>query len=152
MTTLYDVPASLVIDKIAQELKSIEEVKPPSWAIYVKTGVHKEYAPSIPADLWWYLRCASLLRKIYLIGTIGTSRLRNHYGGRKDRGSKPYRFKKGGGAIIRNALKQLEQAGFVEIKEKEGRKLSNKGISFLDRIAHQIKLDLQKENPDLKKY
>ena len=152
MTTLYDVPPQLIIEKVAEELKNFDEIKPVSWAQYVKTAVYKERAPDQPPEVWWYLRCASLLRKIYIKGPIGVNRLKIIYGGRKNRGAKPFRFKKGGGAIIRNALHQLEDAGLVETKEKIGRILTSKGISLLDRIAHQIRLNLQREIIELKKY
>ncbi|MHA1268815.1 MAG: 30S ribosomal protein S19e [Candidatus Helarchaeota archaeon] len=152
MTTVYDVPARLIIEKLAEVLKEYEEIKPPSWANYVKTGSHRERAPDKPAEVWWYIRCASLLRKLYIKGSIGINRLRIIYGGRKNRGSKPYHFRKAGGAIIRNALHQLEDAGLVEVINREGRVLTSKGVSLLDRIAHQIKLNLQKEIPELKNY
>ncbi|MHA1298519.1 MAG: 40S ribosomal protein S19, partial [Candidatus Helarchaeota archaeon] len=60
---------------------------------------------------------------------------------------------KGSGAIIRNALHQLENAGLIEIAEKQGRKLTPIGQSLLDRTATQLKLKLQKkEIPSLAKY
>jgi small subunit ribosomal protein S19e len=152
MTTIYDVPSQRAINEIAEELKKYEEVKPPTWANYVKTSAHKERAPYEPAEVWWYQRCASLLRKIYMNGPIGINRLKNMYGGRKNRGAKPFRYMKGSGSIIRKALQQLENAGLLEVRDKKGRVLSNTAVSVLDRIAHQIKLDLQKEIVDLKKY
>jgi len=152
MTTVYDVPPGILIERIAEELKNYEEIKPPSWAHYVKTGVHKERAPQQPAEVWWYLRCASLLRKLYIKGPIGVNRLRLMYGGRKDRGNRPCKFRKGSGAIIRNALQQLEDAGLVTTINRVGRKITNQGISLLDRTAHKIKLELQKEIPALRKY
>ncbi|MBD3230700.1 MAG: 30S ribosomal protein S19e [Candidatus Lokiarchaeota archaeon] len=152
MTTIYDVPVQPLIDKAAEELKKYEEIKPPSWADYVKTAVYKERPPEQPAEVWWYKRCASLLRKIYMKGPIGINRLRRLYGGKQNRGSKPNHFKRGGSSIIRNALRQLEQCELLEIRNKRGRVLTNKGFSFLDRIAHQIKLQLQEEIIELKKY
>ncbi len=101
---------------------------------------------------WWYVRCASLLRKIYIKEPIGVSRLKTIYGGRQSRGSKPEHFKKGSGSIIRKALQQLENAGLVAKEEKKGRKLTARGRSFLDRVAHKLKLKIQKEIPELRKY
>ncbi|TFF89215.1 MAG: 30S ribosomal protein S19e [Promethearchaeota archaeon] len=152
MTTIYDVPVQPLIEQVAEELKKFEEIKPPSWADYVKTAVYKERPPERPADVWWYMRCASLLRKIYIKGPIGINRLRRLYGGKQNRGSKPNHFKRGGSSIIRNALKQLEETELLEIRNKRGRVLTSKGISLLDRIAHQIKLHLQKEIVELEKY
>ncbi|MEM3171181.1 MAG: 40S ribosomal protein S19, partial [Candidatus Hadarchaeales archaeon] len=88
---------------------------------------------------WWYIRGASLLRRLYLDGPVGVSRLRVYYGGRKNRGSAPEHFRKGGGKIIRTLLQQLERAGLAEKKEREGRKLTKKGAELLERLAREIK-------------
>ena len=45
MTTMYDVTAQELILKAAEELKKIPEIKPPEWAPFVKTGMHKQRAP-----------------------------------------------------------------------------------------------------------
>jgi len=141
VTTVYDVAADKLIPRIAEELKKAKEVKPPEWALFVKTGVHKERPPT-DSD-WWYIRCASILRRLYVKGPSGVERLRTAYGGRKRRGVKPAHFAKGSGSIIRKALQQLEKAGLVEQEKGVGRKLSSKGRSFLDRLAHMIRLEEQ---------
>jgi small subunit ribosomal protein S19e len=115
----------------------------------VKTGVHKQRSPE--QDDWWYVRLASVFRRIYIDGPIGIERLRSYYGGRKRRGSKRPKFRKGSGAIIRNALHQLEQLGFVK-KTREGRVVTPMGRSFLDKIATELKKELVKEIPALEKY
>ena len=141
MTTVFDVPADILIKEVASILqKEYKEVKPPQWALYVKTGAHKERPPQ--DKNWWYFRCASLLRRIYIDGPVGVSRLRTFYGGRKKRGSKPEHFYKGSGAIIRNALKQLEAIGFVTKIDKKGRIITPEGRAFLDRISSNISRSL----------
>lgn len=149
MTTIYDVPASALINKAAQQLKNEEYVTPPDWSAYVKTGVHKEMPPT--SEDWWYVRCASILRRIYIDGPVGVSRLRSFYGGRGNRGSKPERFSKGSGSIIREAVQQLEKLGYVR-SMKGGRMISPQGQSFLDNIANEVKKELVKEVPGLEKY
>ncbi len=131
-----DVPAGKLIDKVTQELKKFEELKPPEWSFYVKTGVHKERPPNQPD--WWYVRAASILRRIYLEGPVGVSRLRTRYGGRKNRGSAPEHFRRGGGKIIRTILQQLESAGFIKRVEKEGRKITRRGVEFLEKISNDV--------------
>jgi len=156
MPTPYDVPADLLIERLAKYLKrEVEEVRPPEWAIFVKTGSHAQRPPQDPD--WWYVRCASLLRKLYLHGPIGVERLRSMYGGRKDRGHRPEHHRKAGGSIIRKALQQLEAAGLVQkvMNAKGhviGRALTPKGRSLLDRIATEVKRELEKVMPELKKY
>ncbi|MEM2587429.1 MAG: 40S ribosomal protein S19, partial [Candidatus Bathyarchaeia archaeon] len=96
MPTPFDVPPSMLISRLARYLKdNVDAVEPPEWAPYVKTGVHAERAPQNPD--WWYVRCASLLRKIYIMGPIGVERLRSEYGGRKRRGVRPEHARKGSG-------------------------------------------------------
>ncbi|MHA1596591.1 MAG: 30S ribosomal protein S19e [Candidatus Asgardarchaeia archaeon] len=150
MPTVYDVPADLLIQRVAEKLKEMKEIKPPDWAKFVKTGSFKERGPM--NDDWWYVRCASILRKVYMNGPVGINRLRNAYGGRERRGAKPEHFRKGSGSIVRNSLKQLESANLIEKVEGKGRIISQKGRSFLDKTANEILIELAKEREDLKKY
>lgn len=149
MTTIYDVPASALISKAAQQLKKEEYITPPDWSAYVKTGVHKEMPPS--NEDWWYVRCASIIRRVYIDGPVGVSRLRSFYGGRANRGSQPERFSKGSGSIVRKAVQQLEKSGYVR-NMKGGRVISPQGQSFLDNIANELKKELVKEVSALEKY
>ena len=118
-----------LIKNAAERMKKIEEIKPPEWSGFVKTGVHKERPPQ--QEDWWYIRSASVLRKIY-IEKSGVSKLRKIYGGRKNKGHKPEHKYKASGAIIRKILQQLEAADFVKKDEKKkGRIITKKGKDFL---------------------
>jgi len=128
----------------------VDAVTPPPWAALAKTGAHVEKAPQSPD--WWFTRCASVLRKIYMEGPVGVERLRSEYGGRPSRGAKPEQRGKGGGAILRKALQQLEAAGLVETLKNRGRAVTKDGRHTLDRLAGEIKEDLEKKLPELKKY
>jgi small subunit ribosomal protein S19e len=143
MVTVKDVPADKLIAKLKEELKQVKEIQPLEWSYFVKSGVHKERPPQ--QEDFWYLRSASVLRRIYLDGPVGTERLRSYFGGRKGRGHRPARFRKASGAIIRKILQQLETAGLIEKNQnKEGRKTSNKGRKFLDRIAYEVSKEVSK--------
>ncbi|UCH56817.1 MAG: 30S ribosomal protein S19e [Candidatus Bathyarchaeota archaeon] len=151
MTTVHDVPADVLIQRLSDYMKgNIRELMPPEWAAVVKTGSHVERAPQNPD--WWYVRAASMIRKLYLNGPIGVARLRKEYGGRKRRGAKPAHFRKAGGSILRTLLQQLETAGLVEKASTRGRVVSPKGRSLLDAMSGQIKREMDRDNPDLKKY
>lgn len=150
MPTVYDIPANILIRRLAQDLKSREEFTPPDWIPFVKTGAHKERAPEDP-DFWW-VRCASILRKVYINGPIGTEKLRIDYGGRNRRGTKRSEFRKGGGAIVRTALQQLESAGFVKKQAKQGRVMTDIGRSYMDKLSSALKQELSKAIPELEKY
>lgn len=134
-----EVSANALIKRLSEELGKLKELTPPPWSHFVKTGVHKEHLPEQPD--WWHTRAASLLRRVYLDGPVGISRLRSYYGGRQNRGQTPEHFRKAGGKILRTILQQLEQAGLVRKIERGGRKLTPKGAAMLDNLAKQIKAE-----------
>lgn len=136
MVTVYDVPPEKLIAKAAAQLKQIDTIKVPEWAEFAKTGRHTEKAP-VQED-WWFTRSASVLRKVYLMGPIGTSRLAAEYGGFADRGSKPNRAVKGSRAIARRCLIQLEQSGLIAKHKRDGRVISPKGQAMLDKVAKEV--------------
>jgi len=136
--SIKDIEAKVLIDRVKEHLKKFEELKPPEWSVYVKTGVNRE-RPPLQQD-WWYMRMASIMRKLYLSPEgIGVQRLRTLYGGRKNRGHKPEHKYKASGNIIRKMLQQLETIGFLETKKGKGRILTKKGKEFISNIAKQIK-------------
>ena len=143
MITPYDIPASKLIEKLAEYLKeNVDEVTPPPWANIVKTGAHVQKQPQNPD--WWYIRCASLLRKIYVHGPIGTERLKAEYGGRKDPGVTPEHVAKAGGTIIRKALQQLEASGLVKSSKPRGRRVTQEGRKLLQELAEELKKETEK--------
>ncbi len=151
MPTPYDVPAPVLIERLARYLKEeVDAIVPPPWATMVKTGSHAQRPPQNPD--WWFTRCASLLRKVYMKGPVGIERLRSEYGGRIDRGARPEHARKGGGAIIRKALQQLQAAGLVEPLRNRGRVVTSEGRRLLDKLSTEIKENLEKTHPELKKY
>jgi len=137
---MKNIESKKFIEVCKEELKKIEAIKPPEWASFVKTGSSRKFPPQ-QSD-WWYTRTASILRRIYLNGPVGVERLRTHYGGKKDRGHKPERFRKSGGSIIRKSLQQLESAGLIEKSKnlkKRGRIISEKGEKFVRDIVKEVK-------------
>ena len=135
---VYEANTEKFIAKLSEELKKFPEFEMPEWAMFVKTSVARE-RPPIEMD-WWYKRTASILRQIYIRKVIGVQRLRTRYGGKKDRGMKPEKFERGSGKIIRVILQQSEKAGLLEKAKgkKVGRKLTDKGRNFLDKIAKSL--------------
>jgi len=149
MTTVYDIPADVLIGSVAEEFKELDAINAPEWAAFAKTGVHKEMPPK--QDDWWHTRAASVLRRVYMDGPVGVQRLRSFYGGKKDRGSNPYQFRKGSGSVTRKILQQLKNAELVE-NTKDGRMISAKGRAFLDGVAHGLKENVAESVPGLAKY
>lgn len=149
MAKVNDVPSDVLIGRLATMLKN-EDIPAPSWIPFVKTGAHADKPPQDRE--WWYARCASLMRKIYLNGPIGINELRNVYGGGRPSGYGAAHHKDASGAIIRNAIQGLEKLGYVEKIEKKGRVVSKQGMQKLDRLATEILKELIVENPQLKIY
>ena len=136
MTTVYDVHGQNLVFDLAEALKNLESITIPEWSVSAKTAAHKENAPD--TDDWWYMRSASILRKIYLEGPLGTERLSRMYSGPKDRGGKPNKSHPGGRKIIRTVMKQLEAAELITYEKGKGRKISPRGQSMLDGIALEV--------------
>jgi len=146
------VSPNTLIEKLAGELKKNESIKPPEWVGFVRTGVAKE-RPPFNKD-WWYVRAASVLRRVKLLGPIGVSKLRTKYGSKKNRGARPEKFFRGSGSIARKILQQLEKAELVAQAEKSGHKgrvVSPKGQSLIDRATIQIMKDSGAEFPKKEK-
>lgn len=135
MTTVYEIPPDKMIEVVADDLKNKVKFNMPEWANFVKTGAHKERMPQ-NYD-WWWIRSASVLRKVYLNGPVGVQRLRTAYGGKKNRGVKPERFYRAGGKIIRSILIEFDKVGFTE-KVTGGRRITPKGQSYLDKLATEF--------------
>jgi len=150
MTHPNDVPPSLLLPQLATELRNRQAVAPPAWATFVKTGVHKQRAP-VQVD-WWYLRSASVLRKVYLKGHVGVARLSAEYGGKRDRGSAPYHARTGSRAVLREIVHQLEKSGLVQPYKNRGRRVSPEGEKLLASVSRGILQKLATARPELAKY
>ena len=150
MVTLYDVPAEDLIEEVADRLA--DRIEEPAWAGLVKGGAHNELPPE--QDDFWYVRTASLLRKVAMNGPIGVERLATEYGGKK-RGSNRYSVAPGshaGGSrkIVRAALQRLEEEDLVETAQGEGRRITDDGRAFLDDAAADVFETL--DRPDLERF
>ena len=94
-------------------------------SVFWKTASIREFAP-VDTENFWYIRAASMLRKLYHGGT-GVNRLKKQYGGRTGSVMHAEHSKPGSGAIIRRIFQQLEKADLVKRTEKRGRELTNAG-------------------------
>jgi small subunit ribosomal protein S19e len=150
MTTLYDVPAEDLIEAVAADIG--DELDEPEWVGYAKTGEGRELPPE--QDDFWARRAASLLRKVAADGPVGVQRLRTAYGAATN-GSTRYRVRPNGktdgsGNVIRTALQQLEEAGYVETNEGRGRTVTGEGRALLDETAEELIEEL--DRPELERY
>ncbi len=132
---IYDADATELIQEVSVILKEeYPQVEKPPAMKFWKTGLSKEYPPEDPD--FWYIRCASILRKLYR-GPIGVSEFRKIYGGRKTNTTRKARKRLASGAIIRRCIQQLEKENLVQ-KSPKGRVLTNAGKSLLDKTASKL--------------
>ena len=150
MTTVYDVPALELIQHIAKKFVKENAIEMPEQNKYAKTSVASENLPD-NAD-WWYVRCASILRKIYMNNGIGIAELKEKYGGKRRRGSKPSHARAGSGTVVRRCVQQLEQAGYVTKIRGKGRVITPKGQKLMDNNAYEVKSEIVSSYPGLEKY
>merc|ERR1712010_237004 len=143
--TVKDVPAKEFIEAFARHLKKGNKIKMPDWATYYKTACFKDLAP-YDAD-WLYIRAASIAYQLYMRGKVGVNTLRKHYSGKHRRGTLTEHSRLTAGKCIRYCLVQLEKAqivGQMSYEDKNGsesvngKALTKKGITDMDRIAAQI--------------
>lgn len=152
MTSLYDAPAEELIEALAETLREESAIEEPDWLQFTKSGVDRELPPE--QEAFWERRAASVLRKVAIDGPVGVGSLRTEYGSAKQ-GTTRYRVRPrtkvdGSGSIIRTILQQLEEAGYVEIGEGEGRKVTSEGHSLLDETAAEVLESI--DDPELKRY
>ncbi|XP_070072733.1 small ribosomal subunit protein eS19B [Drosophila takahashii] len=134
--TVKDVDQHVLTKALAGFLKKSGKVVVPEQADYIKTAKFKETGPT-DAD-WFYNRCASIMRHLYLRSPSGVAALTKVYGGRKRNGVHPAKYCRSSDGCIRKALQALETARMVEKHPDGGRKLSSLGQRDLDRIANRI--------------
>jgi small subunit ribosomal protein S19e len=135
MVTALDVDTNRLMENVANKLKAMK-IEKPAFVGLVKTGSQKDRPPE--QEDFWYVRCASIMRHIYVRGSVGTNKLRRHYGGRKSRGVRPEHHRQSGGNTIRKAMQQLEKAGLLARPKTGGRKLTAKGQALLDKAAKEV--------------
>lgn len=134
MTDIRSIEHGKYNEELAKILKESGDFEVPDFVFLVKTSPHKK-RPTEDDD-FYFKRAASILRQIYIHGTVGTGKLRNRYGGRKNRGRRPEKFQKAGGKIIRTIMQQAEKAGLLKKSEgkKKGRQITSEGKKLLESI------------------
>merc|ERR1711918_187952 len=139
--TVKDVPADEFIKACAEFLKRQPKFDVPKYHDIVKTGVIKEFAPY--DEDWFYVRSASVLRKIYLRKGTGVGALKKWYGSNgTHRGTRKAHFATASGAVIRKAMHELEKFELMEYCPDGGRVITSKGRAEMDRIAGNIDINI----------
>ncbi|KAI3761289.1 hypothetical protein L1987_51701 [Smallanthus sonchifolius] len=134
--TVKDVSPHEFVKAYAAHLKRSGKMELPHWTDIVKTATFKELAPYDPD--WYYIRAASMARKIYLRGGLGVGAFQRIYGGRKRNGSAPPHFCKSSGGVSRHILQRLQSMNIVDFDSKGGRKITSNGRRDLDQVAGRV--------------
>lgn len=135
--TVKDVPAGEFISALAAHFKKSQKLEVPEWADIVKTGTFKELCPQDPD--WYFVRAASIARRVYLRGGVGVGEFARIYGGLKSNGARRPHYAIAATGVIRHILQQLQELDLVaKKKERKGRFLTKNGQRELDTIAGQL--------------
>jgi small subunit ribosomal protein S19e len=129
--TVKDVDAHEFVRQYSKHLKG--KLTPMENHDMIKTGCYKELSPNDPD--WYFVRAASVARKIYLKQGIGIGKFRKIYGSTYRKGVRTEHFCKVSGGLIRHICQQLEKAGLVQLYSKGGRQITSAGMRDLDLIA-----------------
>ena len=105
---------------------------PPYPPPYFPTITATKELPPLDPD-WYFVRSASIARRIYLNGGIGVGALAHWYGDAKSTKSRPEHHHPAARGLIRHILKNLQDNGLVEeIPKKGGRRVTSEGQKELD--------------------
>jgi small subunit ribosomal protein S19e len=139
MSSPAEIDQQKLVELIAKALKEKRLIEPPVWAKFVKTGPAKERPPENKD--WWYVRAASILRRMYFDRKpMGTNRLARIYGDKTKNTRRKHVFKPVGRNHIRKILQQLEKAGLIKhvtIGTHKGRVITGKGIKLVKEVCRQ---------------
>ena len=122
--------------RYATHLKKQGKISLPELVDLMKTSVSRELAPY--DEDWYFIRCASLARRLYVRQGTGVGAFSKVYGAKKRRGTLPGHFCRSSRGVIRGCLKQLQKIGVLEAMpegKKGGRRLTKQGQQDCDRIA-----------------
>ncbi|VEL21693.1 unnamed protein product [Protopolystoma xenopodis] len=133
--SVKDVSGHVFVRGLSQLLKKNAVVKPPDWVDVVKLNISNELGPYDPD--WFYVRCAAILRHIYIRPT-GMKGLTKAFSRRKRNGVRPSHRSLASQTVIRKALQQLENAGFVAKSKNGGRMITSEGYKQMDILAYEI--------------
>lgn len=130
-----DVTAAEFIAAFAKYLRESDAFVLPEWVDIVKTANGRELPPLDPN--WFYVRAASIARKVYLNDGIGVGALARWYGKAKYRGTLPRRHHDASRKIIRTILIMLEEQGLIESYDATtgGRRVTSLGQTKMDTVA-----------------
>ncbi|CCW66507.1 unnamed protein product [Phytomonas sp. Hart1] len=136
--TIRDVNAWHWIKTAARHFKCEGNLFVPSCTELVKTSCGRERAPQNPD--WYYIRCAAVLRAIYLRPGVGYGGLSKRFSNKKNYGSRPEHMVRAATGLLHWSCKSLTKLGLVSGGKTSGQCLTKKGRMFADSLAFQVQV------------
>ena len=134
--TIKDVKAFRWIKVMAKHLKQEGKLFVPNCTEYIKTSHGRERAPQ-NLD-WYYIRCAAVLRRVYIRPGVGLGGLSKKFSNKKNRGSRPEIYCKAAKGPLHWCCKSLEGLKLIVKGKESGRVLTKEGRKRCDTIASNV--------------
>ena len=131
--TIRDVRAGRWVKTMAAHFKQEGKIFVPNCTELMKTSHGRERAPQ-NAD-WYYIRCAAVLRAIYLRPGTGYGGMSKRFGNKKNRGSQPEITTKSSRGLLHWCCRSLEGLKLVAKGKESGRVVTKEGRKKADTIA-----------------
>jgi small subunit ribosomal protein S19e len=136
--TLRDVPANKWVKTMAAHLKQEGKLVVPKITELVKTSHGRERAPQ--NDDWFYIRCAAVLRRVYLRPGTGCGGLGKAFANKKNNGSAPEHTVKASRGALQWACQALQKINLVKPGKIKGRVITKEGRKKVDSVAFNVKI------------
>ncbi|AAZ10777.1 ribosomal protein S19, putative [Trypanosoma equiperdum] len=136
--TLRDVHPWRWVKICSQHFKQEGKMMVPNCAEIVKTSHGRERAPQNPD--WYYIRCAAVLRAVYLRPGVGYGGLSKRFSSKKNRGSRPEITTRASKGLLHWCCKSLTKLELLEKCKGAGHRVTKLGRKVADTIAFKIAL------------
>eukprot|EP00657_Telonema_sp_P-1_P003578 TRINITY_DN1849_c0_g1_i2.p2 TRINITY_DN1849_c0_g1~~TRINITY_DN1849_c0_g1_i2.p2 ORF type:complete len:173 (+),score=86.80 TRINITY_DN1849_c0_g1_i2:169-687(+) len=131
--TVRDVDTWRWVKTMAKHFKDEGKLFVPSCTEIVKTSHGRERAPQ--NNDWYYIRCAAVLRAIYLRPGTGYGGLAKRFSNKKNRGSRPEIYCKAATGLLHWCCRSLEGLKLLAKGKEQGRVITKAGRKRADTIA-----------------
>ena len=136
--TVHDVPANKWVKAMAQQFKREGKLMVPTCTEHLKTSHGRERAPQ--NNDWYYVRCAAVLRHVYLRPGNGYGGLAKAFANKKNKGTLPEATVKAATGPLHWACKSLEGLKLIAKGKAHGRVLTREGRKRADTVAFNVKI------------
>ena len=136
--TVRDVNGWRFVKALARHFKQEGKLFVPRCTEIVKTSHGRERAPQ--NEDWYYIRCAAVLRALYLRPGQGYGGLSKRFGIKKNRGSQPEITTRGARGLLHWACRSLEGLKLVTKGKESGHVVTKEGRKKADTIAFNVLL------------